>query len=73
MVRFDQVSEWLYQHGYRDRYPRRDAGDPTTYFYTFVKDGRRPILFPVTNRAVDPADFDTIKREVLNDEQRDRN
>jgi hypothetical protein len=73
MVRFEQVRQWLYEHGYRDHYPRRDAIDQAVYFYTFVKEDRRLIIFPVTNGAVDPVDFGTIKREVANDEQRDRN
>jgi hypothetical protein len=72
VVPFDQVREWLYEHGYRDHYPRRDAADPSTYFYTFVKDGRRPILFPVLNGAVDSEHIEMMKREVANDEQRDR-
>ena len=69
MIPFEQVREWLYEHGYRDQYPRRDAGDPTVLSYTFVREGRRRVVFPTRGSEVKPGVFAAIKAEVLSHEQ----
>ena len=64
MIPLDRVRDWLADHGYRDLYPRRDAIDPDVLFYTFVRDDRRRIGFPVRNREVDLEDFEGVQKEV---------
>jgi hypothetical protein len=70
MVPFDEVREWLADHGYRDLYPRRDAAAPDTLFYVFVKPNHPRLGVRVTRGKVKRSTFDRLQ-QVVRDAQQD--
>jgi hypothetical protein len=66
------VVNWMSDHGYRDRVPRRDASQPARMTWYFVKDGRRKLAVPAINGLIERPKFEWLKLEVEKNEQEKR-
>ena len=66
---FDQLRDWLAEHGYRDQVPRRDASRPSVLFYYFVHTTRRRIGVRTEKGKVERRLVERIKIEVANNEK----
>ena len=72
MASLNTVRDWMAEHGYRDKVPRRDALNPASLFYTFVKDGRPNVGVQSVGGQVEPEYFEQMKQMVIHNEQGDR-